>query len=53
MLRDCSVCGVNHEGIQHQLLTEKELMYKKAFELEFTFESAAEGSKDINITVTQ
>ena len=53
MLQDRLVCGVNHEGIQHRLLAEKDLTYKKAHELAVTLEAAAKGSKDISTTATQ
>jgi len=53
MLRDCLVCGANHEGIQCCLLSEKDLAYKKAHEIAITLEAAAKGSKDISITTTQ
>ena len=47
MLRDRLVCGVNHEGIQRKLLTEKDLTYEKALEISLTMETAEKGSKDL------
>lgn len=52
MLRDRLVCGVNHEGIQCRLLTEKNLSYDKALEIALSTEAAAKGSKDINAAST-
>ena len=52
MLRDWPVCGVNHEGIQRKLLTEKNLTYDKALEIALSAEAAAKGSKDINAAST-
>jgi len=48
MLRDGLVCGVNHEGIQRQLLAEKNLIYKIAHELALNLEAEAKGNKDIS-----
>ena len=53
MLRDHLICGVNHERIQRHLLSEKDLMYKKAHEIAITLEAAAKGSKNISTTTTQ
>ena len=39
-IRDRILCGVHHEGIQKRLLAEKELTYKKAYELSLSMESA-------------
>ena len=41
MLRDRLVCGVNHEGIQRHLLSEKDLTYEKALEIALAMEAAA------------
>jgi len=38
----------NHEGIQRQLLAEKDLTYQKAHELALNLEVAAKGSKNIS-----
>ena len=47
MLRDLLVCGVNHEGIQRKLLSEKNLTYEKAWEIALTMETAEKGTKDL------
>ena len=49
MLRDCLVCGVNHEGIQCKLLAEKNLTYEKALEIALTMETAEQGTKDLKV----
>ena len=49
MLRDCLVCGVNHEGIQRKLLAEKNLTYEKALEILLTMETAEQGTKDLKV----
>ena len=33
MLRDCLVCGINHQVIQRRLLAEKSLTFDKALEI--------------------
>ena len=40
MLRDRIVCGVNHDSIQRQLLSEKGLTYVKALEFVQTIQSS-------------
>lgn len=40
MLRDCLVCGINHERLQRRLLAEPNLKFAKALEITQTFESA-------------
>ena len=47
MLRDRLVCGINHEGIQRQLLSEKKLTYDKALEIASAMEAAAKDTKDL------
>ena len=47
MIRDRLVCGVNHEGIQRKLLSEKDLTYKRAFELATAVEAAKRNSKEL------
>ena len=47
MLRDRLVCGVNHEGIQRKLLSERNLTYDKAFELSVAIETAERDTKDL------
>jgi len=50
MLCDQLICGVNHEGIQRRLLSEKNLTYDKAFELALAMEASTKVSKDISAT---
>ena len=45
MLRDRLVCGVNHQGIQKRLLSEKELTYEKALEIALSIEAAEKDVK--------
>ena len=47
MLRDRLVCGINHEGIQCWLLSEKNLTYDNALEIALTMEAAARDTKDL------
>ena len=47
MLRDRLVCGINHEGIQRQLLSEKNLTYNNALEIALAMEAAAKDTKDL------
>jgi len=53
ILRDRPVCGVNHEGIQHKLLAEKNLPYEKALEIALTMETAEKGTKDLKANGNQ
>ena len=46
MLRDRLVCGINHEGIQRRLLSEKNLTYDNALEIALAMEAAAKDTKD-------
>ena len=45
MLRDHLVCGINHQGIQKQLLGDKELTYEKALEIALSIEAAEKDVK--------
>ncbi len=45
MLRDRLVCGVNHEGIQKKLLSEKDLTYDSAYSLAQAIEAAEQDAK--------
>lgn len=47
MLRDRLVCGVQHEGIQRKLLSEKDLTYDKAYTLAQAIEAAERDSKNL------
>ena len=47
MLRDRLVCGINHEGIQRRLLSEKNLTYDNALEIALAMEAAAKDTKDL------
>ena len=47
MLRDCLVCGVNHQGIQKRLLAEKNLTLEKAFEIALALEAADSDVKQL------
>ena len=40
MLRECFVCGLHHHAIQHRLLSESDLTYKKALEILQEMEAA-------------
>lgn len=53
MLRDRSVCGVNHQGMQCRLLAEKDLTYKKAIELAKSMDAAEKGSQAISSDIKQ
>ena len=50
MLRDRLVCGVNHDGIQRKLLSEKDLTYDRAYELSMAVEAAERNTKDLKIS---
>ena len=50
MLRDRLVCGVNHEGIQRKLLSEKKLDYDTAYSLALMIEAAEKDSKHLKMT---
>ena len=45
MFRDGLVCGVNHDGIQQRLLSEKNLVFKNAFDLAQAIEAAEKNNK--------
>ena len=45
MLRDCLVCGINHEQLQRRLLAEPNLCFSKAMEIAQTFESAVQDAR--------
>ena len=45
MIRDRLVCGVNHDGIQQRLLSEKNLSFKNAFDLAQAIEAAEKNNK--------
>ena len=47
MLRDKLVCGINHQGIQWHLLSEKNLTYENALEIALIMEAAAKDTKDL------
>ena len=47
MLRDKLACGINHEGIQCRLLSERDLTYDKALEIALAMEAAAKDTKDL------
>ncbi len=47
MLRDRLVCGVNHDRIQRNLLSESKLTYAKAYELAVAIETAERDTKDL------
>ena len=47
MLRDRLVCGINHEGIQRRLLSEKYLTFDNALEIALAMEAAAKDTKDL------
>ena len=49
ILRDCLVCGVNHEAIQSKLLVEKNLTYEKALEIALIIETAKRKTKDLKV----
>ena len=49
MLRDCLVCGVNEETIQHCLLVESGLTLKKALEIAQALEAAARNVREIRM----
>ena len=46
-MRDCLVCGVNHQGIQKRLLAEKNLTLEKAFEIALALEAADSDVKQL------
>ena len=47
MIRDCLVCGVNHDTIPPRLLADKELTFERAFEVAQSVEAAENNSKII------
>lgn len=52
MIRDRLVCGINHDGIQKRLLTEKDLPYAKALEIALAMETAEKGNKELKAATT-
>ena len=46
-LRDRLVCGIHNTGTQKQLLSEAELLRKKAIKLSQAFEAAKKNAKEI------
>ena len=50
LLHNRLVCGMNHEGIQCHLLSEKDLIYDKALEIALAMEAAAKNTKDLLAT---
>ena len=47
MLRDRLICGINHEGIQRRLLSEKNLTFNNALEIALAMEAATKDTKDL------
>ena len=47
MIRDRLVCGVMDNKIQRRLLAEKDLTFKKAYEMAISMEMAAKGVVDL------
>ena len=47
MLCDRLVCGINDSRIQHRLLAELDLNYKKAYELSLALEAADKSAQDL------
>ena len=47
MLRDCLVCGVNHDTIQRKLLAETDLTYEKAYMLAQVIEASERDTLDL------
>lgn len=47
MLCDHLVCGVNHQGIQHKLLSEGDISYTDALALAQSIESAEDDAKKL------
>ena len=45
MLRDCLVCGVNNDQLQHRLLAEPHLTFAKAMQVSRTFETTTEEAR--------
>ena len=52
MIRDRLVCGINHDGIQKRLLTEKDLPYAKALGIALAVETAEKGTKELKAAST-
>jgi len=52
-LRDRLVCGIRNTGIQKCLLSETELLLKKAIELSQAFEAAEKNAKDMQALQTE
>ena len=52
MLRDRLVCGINDAAIQRRLLAEKDLDFKKAFEMAQAMEVATENARTLQQTTT-
>ncbi len=50
MLRDRLVCGVNDPSMQHHLLSEMKLGFKRALELAQAMESANKNEHDLQTT---
>jgi hypothetical protein len=48
MLRDRLVCGITDKRFQQKLLAEKDLTFKKAFDLAQAIEAAERNSKDLH-----
>ena len=47
MLRDCLVCGINHQALQRRLLAEKKLTFDKALEIALAAEAADKDMRQI------
>lgn len=47
MLRDRLVCGINHEPLQHRLLSEADLTFKKALDIAVSMETAASDAQHL------
>ena len=47
MLQDRLLCGINHEGIQRWLLSEKNLTYDNTLEISLAMEAAAKDMKHL------
>jgi len=47
MLRDYLVCGISDRHLQHQLLAEPSLKFKKALEMAQAVETAEQRAKDL------
>ena len=53
MIRDRLVCGVNQDGIQQRLLSEKNLSFKNAFDLAQAIEAAEKNNKILKKQLSQ